>query len=67
MPETGSRPDDRAEVDRRLPDDPRGDARGEQHAEPVGRAARDAEPDQPERGEQREHEQAADQTRAPRR
>ena len=61
MPDTGSSADDRAEVDRGLADDPRGHTGGEQHAEPVGRAPRDAEPDEAEPGEQREHEQAPDQ------
>ena len=53
-------PDDRAEVDHGLADDPRGDAGREQHAESVGRASRDVEADQAEAREQREHEQAAD-------
>ena len=52
--------DDRAEIDRGLADDPRGHAGREQHAEPVGRAPRDVEADEAEAGEQREHEQAAD-------
>ena len=56
----GQHTDDRAEVDRSLPDDPRGDTGGEEHAEGIGRTARDAEPDEPEPGEQPEHEQAAD-------
>ena len=56
----GQQPDDRADVDHGLPDDPRGDAGGEQHAEAIGRALRDPEADEPEAGEQPEHEQAAD-------
>ena len=60
IPETGQQADDRADVDRGLPDDPHGDPGREQHAEPVGRARRGAHAEHGERDEQREHRAAAD-------
>ena len=54
--------DDRADVDERLDDDPRGDAGGQQHAEPVGRAQRRPDAEHAEGDEQRDDQEGADQT-----
>ena len=60
MPVTGSRADDRADVDHRLADDPHRGAGGDERTEPVGRAQRGARAEDAERDEQPDHEEAPD-------